>query len=172
MPYTKFPGACPEDRRKARRIYPDGIPLTLTAARKLMAAGVDVMWGLISLLDKRDRPDFMLFTLRQRQPHLVTLLTKAGLDEHAQNVAALKFNTQAQARDAIPALNASAWAASARASWASAWTASARASWAASKAASRDASLVASRVASLAAAARDEQARWCLRRIQQRENGA
>ena len=95
-----------------RKLYPDGIPLTLEAALNLHDKGFGVMWGLTHLLDTQQRRDLILFTLRQRQPHLVSILRKAALADQAEAIAALSFDKPENARAATPTLaaaGAAAW---------------------------------------------------------------
>ena len=86
--------------------YPKGVPLTMEAADALMIHGVDVVWGLLHLLGQRDRPEFILFTLRQRQQHLVALLRQAKLPIKADALAALTLETLEDADLAKPLLDA------------------------------------------------------------------
>ena len=37
--------ACEKQVAIVRKLYPDGVPLTLAAARKLITAGVDIFWA-------------------------------------------------------------------------------------------------------------------------------
>ena len=50
--------------------WPDGIPLTAQAAREAHALGLDVVWAGMRLMTVGQQMKFILFTLRQRQPHL------------------------------------------------------------------------------------------------------
>ena len=45
LPLSMLKGACPEQAAIVRRLYPDGVPITLKAARKLRAEGVDIWWA-------------------------------------------------------------------------------------------------------------------------------
>lgn len=111
---------CPDQFARLKELYPAGVPLTLPVARRIQKRGCDVLWGLTHLLTKEKRREFVLFTLRQRQPHLVKLLRNAGLKEHATKIGALKFETFADAKAAAPILNAAraaAWNAARAAAW-------------------------------------------------------
>ena len=79
-------------RSKAKRGSdrdPTEIDLVWLKRRGLLAAleagdyGVDVLGAAVRLLPTADRPEFIVFTLQQRQPHLVSLLHAAQLEEHA-----------------------------------------------------------------------------------------
>lgn len=162
--------ACQHDYRVVARLFPDGVPLTMDAYHTLRSESVDVLWGAVRLLDRAGRVEFLLFTLRQRQPHLVAMLRRAGLDDHADNVASLRFDTAAQAGQAWGILDTARNAASEVAREAAsdaAWDAARAAAWAAREAASeaaRDAARAAARDAARDAA-RAAQIRWILRRI-------
>ena len=45
LPLSQLKGACEKQVAIVRKLYPDGIPLTLAAARKLITAGVDIFWA-------------------------------------------------------------------------------------------------------------------------------
>jgi len=139
-------GACDSQYKQVKTLYPNGVPLTVEAALRLHEAGIDVLWGALRLLTTGERVEFMLFTLRQRQPHLVSLLKAAGHEVHAVAVEALRFDTTEDARAAVPVLDAAR-----DASRAASRSASRSASWDASRGAARDASRSASRAASRSA---------------------
>jgi hypothetical protein len=154
-----------------RRLYPDGIPLTLAAARTLQAAGVDVVRGVVHLLTDEQRIEFLLFTLRQRQQSVANLLDMAGLPGHAKTVRALVMATPEDASRAVPVYEAARAAA-----WAAARAAARDAAWDAARAAARDAAWDAAWDAAGGAtggaaggaawdAARDEQIRWIAKEI-------
>jgi len=69
-------------------------------------AGLDVIWAACHMMTKEQRQEFILFTVRQRQPHLVELFTSIGLKEHATQIKNLRFDTSKEAQAAIPILNA------------------------------------------------------------------
>lgn len=105
-------GACADAQQTIKRLYPEGIPLTLEAARTLREHGVDVLWGAVRLLTDGQRVKFIVFTLRQRQPHLVKLLRDANFPEHADAVAALSFATPEDAatvQGVLSSAGAAAW---------------------------------------------------------------
>jgi hypothetical protein len=173
-------GACSEQRNQIKDLYPDGVPLTRDAALSLHENGIDVLWGALRLLTEDERVEFLLFTLRQRQPYIVSLLRAAGLDQHASAVAALRFDTPDDARAATTILDTAraaardaAWEATRDAAWA-AWTAAWNAAWNAAWEATRDAAwavwaatCTADRAAAWNAATR-EQIVWVCDRIEQR----
>src|SRR3990167_9799184 len=84
------------------RLYPNGVPLTARAALAIQEAGGDVLWGLVRLMTKPQRQDFILYSLRLRQPWLIKLFRKAGLPQHARALAKLRFDTVADAQAAVP----------------------------------------------------------------------
>ena len=152
-----------------REHWPDGAPATLETAQAAHAAGVppeDILWVAIRLLGrKRDRQQFILFTLKQRQPYLVKLFKRAKLPDHADAIEALTWADLAEARQVLDA----AWAA-ARAAWDAARAAARDARWAAgdaNDAATRDAAWTAARDAAWTAsydAAIWEQIEWIAQR--------
>ena len=129
---------CLSDYTKVAAAYPDGVPLTAEAGLALRAAGVDVQWAALRLLTPQGRRDFVLFTLRQRQPHVVSLFRAAGDTATADAIAACKFETWQDARAATPILEAARARASARA-LDSAWDSAGAAARAAARAAAWDA---------------------------------
>lgn len=118
-------GAMPdcEQIARLRQRYPDGVPLTRAVGRELLVQGYPVVDFAVRLLDEEATRAFILFTLRQRQPHLVTLFRAAGLPEHAEAIAALTWDDLTRAQSVLA--TAATWAATA-ASWAAT-----HASWAA-----------------------------------------
>src|SRR3990167_1733012 len=84
---------CPDQFAIVERDYPQGVPLTAKAALDIQRKGGDVMWALARLMTKVQRQQFILYTLRLRQPHLVSLFEKAGLREHAAAIKRLRFRT-------------------------------------------------------------------------------
>lgn len=88
---------CPRDLEILERLYPDGIPLTYKDALRIRRAEGDVLWGLLHLLRKKQRQQFVLFALRQQQPMVVRELRDEGCDEIAEVVRSLQFSTPAQA---------------------------------------------------------------------------
>ena len=44
-------GACHEQRKLFRKLFPDGAPITMAAARKAQKAGLNVLW-LVNILPK------------------------------------------------------------------------------------------------------------------------
>lgn len=158
-------GACTEHVTRIAALYPDGVPLTREAAFALQDAGVDVLWGLLRLMTKQERVEFALFTLRQRQPHLASLLRQADCEAHALAIEALRFDTPEDAGEAVPVLDAARGAAGA-AVWVAVGDAARCAVWVAAGAAARDAAGVAARNA-----AGREQIDWCCERILARTPG-
>ena len=127
-------GACNDAIEAIRQAYPDGVPCTRAAAIELYEQGVDVLWGALRLLTKAQRVEFILFTLRQRQPHVVTLLRRAGFDAHADAIARLVLTMPAEAATATD-IFAAAGAAARAAAWDAAWDAAGAAAWDAARAA-------------------------------------
>lgn len=104
-------GACRDDYAIVAELYPAGVPLApaeafVAAGMALQVRAIDVQWGMVRLLTRAQRAQFVLFTLRQRQPHLVSLLRGGGLHAEAEVVAALSFSTTRDAECAIPILDA------------------------------------------------------------------
>lgn len=95
---------CADDLARVREIYPGGVPLTVEAGVTLREAGVDVLWGALRLLTDEERTEFILFTLRQRQPHLIALYKRAGLAAEAETIARLRFAAGEDAAKATPIL--------------------------------------------------------------------
>ena len=151
---------CAEQYATVARMYPDGVPLTAAAIAALEAAGVDTMWAGLRLLTARQRREFVVFTLRQRQPALVTLFGRAGLPEQAAAIEALRlreFGDMPVAQEVFAAARDAARGAARVAAWDAAWaesdasSVSARAAWDASAAASA----ASAAVSATARAARD-----------------
>jgi len=123
---------CERDMQIVANAYPDGVPMTAEAGKALRASGVDVLWLALRLLKPQGRRDFILFTLRQRQPHTVSLFRKAGDDATADAIAALRFDTWRDAKAATPVLEAaraSAWTSASASASASAWTSAWASAW-------------------------------------------
>lgn len=148
-------GPCAEDYATVCRLYPRGVPLALEAYDALVAAKVDVWWVLPNLLDNAGRGEFVLHTLRYRQPRLVSLFRKAGLPEHADAIEACRFDTPKQAWEAKTILTA-AWKAARETTWdaarATASAAARYAAWATASAAAWDAAWSSARAAANATA--------------------
>ena len=115
-------GACRDQVDRFSGLYPKGMPLTAENVWACHKAGLDVIWAACHLMTKAQRQTFILYTLRQRQPHLVSLLARAGLKKQSVQIKSLKFDTVADATAAIPVLNA-AWAAAWDAAWDAAYAA-------------------------------------------------
>ena len=115
---------CAEQYATVARMYPDGVPLTAAAIAALEAAGVDTMWAGLRLLTARQRLEFVVFTLRQRQPALVTLFGRAGLPEQAAAIEALRlreFGDMPVAQEVFAAARDAARGAARVAAWDAAW---------------------------------------------------
>lgn len=97
---------CYDQYERVAQLYPDGVPLSRETALVLHEAGLDVIWGLVRLMTRRQRQEFILFTLRLRQPYLVTLFRRANHGEQAKDIAALRFENIGQAKAAGPILGA------------------------------------------------------------------
>ena len=146
---------CAEQYATVARMYPDGVPLTAAAIAALEPAGVDTMWAGLRLLTARQRREFVVFTLRQRQPALVTLFGRAGLPEQAAAIEALRlreFGDMPVAQEVFAAARDAARDAARGAARVAAWDA-AWAESAASSVSARAASAAVSAAASAASAA-------------------
>jgi hypothetical protein len=95
--------------------WPEGAPVTLETALEAITAGIswaDVMWVAVRCLpSRRKRREFIIFTLRQRQPHLVTLFRQVKLNAHAKAIEALDWSDLDKAVRVLAAAAAAAWAA-------------------------------------------------------------
>lgn len=95
--------------------YPKGVPVTLEAALEAHEAGIswlDILWvALHQLRNRQDRRDFIIFTLRQRQPHLAMLFRRAGLNDHARAITSLDWSDLRRAQHILAAARDAAWAA-------------------------------------------------------------
>ncbi len=169
---------CLQQFKQLKELYPDGVPLTLGAVKRIKAAELDARWGLLGLMDDAEAVDFLLFTLRQRQPHLVKLLRRVKLNNHAKAVKAVRFNTPEDAEAGREVLTA-AWDAAGNAAWdaagTAAWDAAGTAAWDAARAAAWDAAGNAAWDAARAAAwdaaraaAEEEQIKWIVTRLRRR----
>lgn len=59
-------GACPSQRRLFRKVFPDGAPVTLAAARKAEKAGLAVTWAAYLL----PVPLYYEFLAKYKQPSI------------------------------------------------------------------------------------------------------
>ena len=141
---------CAEQYATVARMYPDGVPLTAAAIAALEAAGVDTMWAGLRLLTARQRREFVVFTLRQRQPALVTLFGRAGLPEQAAAIEALRlreFGDMPVAQEVFAAARDAARGAARVAAWDAAWAESAASSVSARAASDAESVAIAARAA-------------------------
>jgi len=153
--YLRQHQACPDQLKLFESTFPNGSKLTIKDYRKAEKAGLDSGWSLWHLLaDHNLTKDFIVFTLRQRQPHVVSLLTKAGLSGQAASVGSLDWTDLDLAGRVLDAAGDAAWAAGDAAGDA-AWAAARAAAWAA-----RDAAWDAA-----GDAAGDEQVRWIFKAL-------
>lgn len=104
-------GACDGWEPTFRELFPDGAPVTLEAALKGYEAGLDVVWVAVRLLRRPEQREFIIFTLRQRQPHIVTLFQRAGLAEHAAKIESIDWTDFKKAEQLLDAAGAAAGAA-------------------------------------------------------------
>jgi len=118
-------------------LFPEGMPLTRENVATCHKANLDIVWAACHLMAKTQRRDFIIFTLKQRQPHIVDLFKQVGLHDHAEKIKALTFddqNDQTEARHIFAAAWAAAWAVASAAAWAvdsaAAWAAARDAAWA------------------------------------------
>jgi len=104
-------GACSSQIDKFAQMFPESMPLTQGNVWKCHEAGLDVIWGACHLLmNKGQRKEFIYFTLRQRQPHIVKLLIGAGLKGHTERVAELDFADLEEAENVLDAAERAMWA--------------------------------------------------------------
>ena len=87
--------------------WPDGAPAAIEVAIEARDAGIplqDILWVAVRCLPKKaDRRNFIVFTLRQRQPHLVKLFRRAELIQHAKAIAALDWSDLPEAERVLAA---------------------------------------------------------------------
>src|SRR3972149_815693 len=114
-------GACDGWHKTFQALFPRGAPLTREAAFKAHDAGLDVLWVGIALLTADERREFIVFTLKQRQPHLVSLFREAHLGGHAEAIAAIDWGNLSDAKVVLTAARNAAW----DGAWAAAWAADA-----------------------------------------------
>ena len=173
-------GACDGWEPKFRELFPDGAPITLDAALKAQEADLDVLWVAVRLLRPIERRDFIIFTLRQRQPHIANLFRRIGIAEHATKVEAIDWTDLKEAKQVLDAAwDATraaawdaAWDATRAATWDAAWDATRAATWDATRAAAWDATWAAAWDATWAAArdaAIKEQLEWIAEKLGLRE---
>ena len=134
-------GACDGWEPKFRELFPDGAPITLEA-------DLDVLWVAVRLLRPIERRDFIIFTLRQRQPHIANLFRRIGIAEHATKVEAIDWTDLKEAKQVLDAAwdatRAAAWDATRAATWDAAWDAALEASCEATRDAAWDSAFDAS----------------------------
>ena len=108
--YLRQHQACPDQLKLFESTFPNGSKLTIKDYRKAEKAGLDSGWSLWHLLaDHNLTKDFIVFTLRQRQPHVVSLLTKAGLSGQAASVGSLDWTDLDLAGRVLDAARDAAW---------------------------------------------------------------
>ena len=166
---------CSSQMAQIEKLYPQGIPMTAEAISRLRNAGVDVIWGACHLMTRAERRQFIIFTLHQRQPSLVSLFVAAKLHDHAAAIARLDWIDLHQARTILQAAAGAAWAAGAAiaaagAAWAAVdaaravWTVMDATAWAAEAAAgaarAAEAAIAAAGAAVAARDVVDEQLAW------------
>jgi len=131
---------CDEEFGHVTRQYPTTIPLLPETVDLFVSQDVDVLWAGLRLLTNAERVGLILWTLRYRQPHVVTLLRASDMHAEAATFAALRFETVEDAAAALPSLEAvraATWDATWAATWAATWTATRDATWDATWAATR-----------------------------------
>ena len=74
-----------------RTLFPFGMPLTEENIWKCHGLGIDVIRIMCRLMTQEQRNEFIPFTMRQRQPNIVLLFQRAGLDKMANTIEALNF---------------------------------------------------------------------------------
>jgi hypothetical protein len=102
--------ACLLARQTVRRLYPDGVPLTVAAAQDLHEHGVDVWWGVARLLSAPLRAELVRYILAETRPALARLLRYHGWATAADALDAMALDTRDGIRETLPAF-ARAWSA-------------------------------------------------------------
>ena len=111
---------CDREIAVVARQYPTTIPLLPETIDLLVSQGVDVLWAGLQLLTNEERVGIILWSLRYRQPHIVTLLRSCAMHAEADTLAALQFETVEDAAVAVPILG-NIRDATRAATWAATW---------------------------------------------------